>query len=183
MQMKSVCVQWHMIFIAHKLQEKGFFHCTQLCIAPLWRLLVLTFQWKGRQVSCKHWHRWLPHNADWWWTKCTAHFFQLLPSIRAHLSVPCHCQTVDQQCHLWRAAKHFTLSHLLMRVCVTVQAECLCSCHLLSYSLFHILPPLTGQSTIKCPTLHSFQVYTSATLKFCLLFFFVWLTTVQGWSA
>lgn len=102
-----------------------------------------------------------------------------------HLSVPCHCQTVDQQCHLWRAAKHFTLSHLLMRVCVTVQTECLCSClchkkvNLLSFSLFHILPSLTSQSTIKCPTFHSFQVYTSATLKFCLLFFFSWQTTVH----
>lgn len=179
MQMKSVCVQWHTIFIARKLQGKGFFHCSQLCIAPLWRLLVLTFQGKGRQVSCTHWHLWLSHNAEWWWTKCTAGFysassFYLCSSLCA-LSLSNCGSTVSSM----ESRKAFHP--------VSPANAGLCDCadwvfvlmSVLSVLLFHILPPLPSQSTIKCPTFHSFQVYTSATLKFCLLFFFSWLTTVH----
>ncbi len=62
----------------------GFFHwLIQLCIAPHWRVLVLTFQWSQHRRRAFHtqWQLWQSWGTKWWWEKQTtlSGFYQFLP--------------------------------------------------------------------------------------------------------
>lgn len=45
------------------------FYCTELCVTPLWRPLVLAFHWEEKGLSCTLWHLWHAHIAASKWQK------------------------------------------------------------------------------------------------------------------
>lgn len=73
--------------------RKGrIFSFTQLCVAPLWRPLVLTFHWEEVGLSCTFWHLWCSHISAWKWQEkqMSGFFFAFVDFFRPHL---CSCFT------------------------------------------------------------------------------------------
>lgn len=110
------------------------------------------------------------------------------------LFVLCHRQHVVQQCHLWCAERHFTLSQLPIWVCVWLRmftferkfSSCLRLCqrkvNLFSSSFSASrFPSCQSSINVELPRLcqNLFFFFSPASLKFCLLFYGIWLTTVH----